>query len=786
MLARLLAGENLTVVHNGEAETASFDLQNRTLTMPVLANMTPEVYDLFVGHEVSHALNTKLDEWKQGVEQVSGGVKSLQGLAHSCLNIVEDVRIERLIQAQFPGLRRSFVHGYRALWAQDFFGASEKDLSPEGIHLLDRLNIHFKAGAQSGVQFSADEQAWLDRFDDLSTWADVQSLAQDLFDFSKQEQDQPETPQDSFEGDDDQGESAPGFESDDQDDQESGSGDDEGDTGEQSGDESGEGSDEGEETKGDGSMDSADEAEDDGSNAEGESRQTQPDDPESSETDSGSTEENGAGACDEPGWTQRHFNQKLKDVAAQSQRGTGNIELPEANLDRIVVPCEELHANLFQHWSSRKVDLAAGEAAWDRVNKGAVGTMVKEFDIQKAADEWRRTETGKTGLLDMNRLHEYRFNDDIFKTRTTIRDGKNHGFVFFIDWSGSMDNVMADTLDQLLNMISFCKRAGVPCDVYAFADKRVHRDPWADAEQSGHDFKNWVSTYSGSRTHRLWHLASTDLKGRKWQAMFRNLIAVRDSFMGTEWGGYAKNSYIPRFNATRPSYLGLTGTPLQECMVCAVSLVAQFQERHGVQVMNTVFLTDGDGCDSLYYKGDLGYENDAVLVDPKTHRQYPVNSRGKSMGREAYKNMDDALLALLKDRTGCNLLGVRVTHESLTSKKTKAALKDVVNDTDEGFTWDIPCEFRQALKNIDPKMAAKRAKSMLDFGFCESGWSGFDTHFIVAGKNLKIDQTDHMGNLGANGKKVTLRSAKSAFKKSLGGNKAARMFASQFVAAIAS
>ena len=80
MLARLLAGENLTVVHNGEAETASFDLKNRTLTMPVLANMTPEVYELFVGHEVSHALNTKLDEWKQGVEQVSGGVKSLQVL----------------------------------------------------------------------------------------------------------------------------------------------------------------------------------------------------------------------------------------------------------------------------------------------------------------------------------------------------------------------------------------------------------------------------------------------------------------------------------------------------------------------------------------------------------------------------------------------------------------------------------------------------------------------------------------------------------------------------------
>ena len=212
--------------------------------------------------------------------------------------------------------------------------------------------------------------------------------------------------------------------------------------------------------------------------------------------------------------------------------------------------------------------------------------------------------------------------------------------------------------------------------------------------------------------------------------------------MGIEWGGMLRTTSL---QCDSPFILGLDWHSARMHGLCFLLLS---YERHGVQVMNTV-LTDGTANTPVTKA--ISAENDAVLVDPKTHRQYPVNSRGKSMGREAYKNMDDALLALLKDRTGCNLLGVRVTHESLTSKKTKAALKDVVNDTDEGFMWDIPCDFRQALKDIDPKMAAKRAKSMLDFGFCESGWSGFDTHFIVAGKNLKIDQTDHMGNLGANG-----------------------------------
>ena len=38
----------------------------------------------------------------------------------------------------------------------------------------------------------------------------------------------------------------------------------------------------------------------------------------------------------------------------------------------------------------------------------------------------------------MGRLHTYKFNDDLFRKVTTLPGATNHGFVLFLDWSGSM------------------------------------------------------------------------------------------------------------------------------------------------------------------------------------------------------------------------------------------------------------------------------------------------------------------------------------------------------------
>ena len=100
--------------------------------------------------------------------------------------------------------------------------------------------------------------------------------------------------------------------------------------------------------------------------------------------------------------------------------------------------------------------------------KKEVNYLVKEFECHKAADSYARATTARTGVLDCSKLHTYKYNEDLFKKITTLSDGKNHGLIFILDWSGSMSNVMLDTVKQLFNLIWFCKKVSIPFEVYAF------------------------------------------------------------------------------------------------------------------------------------------------------------------------------------------------------------------------------------------------------------------------------------------------------------------------------
>ena len=57
-LAKLMATEDLTIVHK-KVPTAYFDMKNRILCCPILkVDSSSELYDLFMGHEVVHALHS--------------------------------------------------------------------------------------------------------------------------------------------------------------------------------------------------------------------------------------------------------------------------------------------------------------------------------------------------------------------------------------------------------------------------------------------------------------------------------------------------------------------------------------------------------------------------------------------------------------------------------------------------------------------------------------------------------------------------------------------------------
>lgn len=172
ILARLMAEEDIFVEHDNKATTASFLLKERALVLPVWKDVSDIVYIKFVGHEVGHALYTPPYEWSAAVKKSEFYEKhSISSLYwHDVLNIVEDIRIERLMKIKFPGIRRFFSLSYRELMERQFFG-SPKDFGD--YDFASRVNIHYKMGEDSPITFTPEDQTYLKMLDTLTDFNSV-------------------------------------------------------------------------------------------------------------------------------------------------------------------------------------------------------------------------------------------------------------------------------------------------------------------------------------------------------------------------------------------------------------------------------------------------------------------------------------------------------------------------------------------------------------------------------------------------------------------------------------
>ena len=165
-LARLLATENLVVAHRN-VPTAQFDVDRRILTLPNWDRASSIVYDMLVGHEVGHALFTPNEDWTLKVK-----------VPQSYVNVIEDVRIEKLMKRKYPGLRKSFAGGYAELNALDFFEIQDEDLTE--FALIDRINLHYKVGASALIPFKEEEKVFVTRAENTETFDEVLILAEDI------------------------------------------------------------------------------------------------------------------------------------------------------------------------------------------------------------------------------------------------------------------------------------------------------------------------------------------------------------------------------------------------------------------------------------------------------------------------------------------------------------------------------------------------------------------------------------------------------------------------------
>jgi len=143
-LAKLMAEENI-LVEQKAVPTAYFDTAKRVLTLPLLKeDLSVDVTDLLISHEIGHALYTPHDKW----------VDYLSKIRTSIINMVEDARIEKLIKRKYTGLRPLYYRAYKELNQKDFFGLSKMDLC--SLNLADKINIYFKVGLHTEIKFNEE------------------------------------------------------------------------------------------------------------------------------------------------------------------------------------------------------------------------------------------------------------------------------------------------------------------------------------------------------------------------------------------------------------------------------------------------------------------------------------------------------------------------------------------------------------------------------------------------------------------------------------------------------
>ena len=602
VLARLLATENISVEH-ADVQTAAFDLKTRTLILPRWKDMSNALYDMLVGHEVSHALFTPQDGWRTDSEALAAKWSVSPAVARQYLNIAEDARIERLIKDRFPGLRSDFYKGYGELHAQNFFRVTEAQMP--SLSFADRVNLHSKLGlhVDAIIPFNADECVVRDFVMGAKTWADTvagadRMLAIDLQNWKQEKQEQQDAdgePQGTVNGDPD-----------------ADAQDGDGEPQEQSPSAQ---SDKGQKQEQKDGTDGGDDARDaqDGQDAQDGKTQEQTPEGQSSNGTSGMTQDIGMPSP----VTNSALEQSLKGLNETASKFPNIVRAkmckPTAD---VVVPFATVLKDVESICAKQRVNTAPfRNTDYTR----ASGSMATAFDRRKSADVWRRTTVAKTGAIDTLRMNQYKWNEDIFRRTTRIADGKNHGIVILLDWSSSMHSIMQSTLGQLIILTDFCRTAGVPFEVFAFSDQPYYTlpegfDPWSEQgyairTKAAEEFVSTDHNTASPGHVRLLNFLSSRMTAPQYERMKSAL-----------YNGWAAFGSDHRYR--------MGSTPTTAALHHASAVVEEFIRRNRIQIAHTIVLTDGEPTDEYcVYRGgktDWYSRNHNILEDAVTGASYDL------------------------------------------------------------------------------------------------------------------------------------------------------------------
>ena len=84
-----------------------------------------------------------------------------------------------MMKRRYAGLSKTFYNGYQELHDEDFFSVEDEDMSK--MAFIDRLNLYYKIGAYHMIEFSSEEQLFVDRAGKVETWEEVLDLSYDIY-----------------------------------------------------------------------------------------------------------------------------------------------------------------------------------------------------------------------------------------------------------------------------------------------------------------------------------------------------------------------------------------------------------------------------------------------------------------------------------------------------------------------------------------------------------------------------------------------------------------------------
>ena len=762
LFARLMAGENLSIEISPSAETASFNPKTRRLILPLWAGVSDDVNDMLTAHEVGHALYSPSGNTvKDAINYID---PQNPKAAMQYWNIIEDARIERKMKEKYPGLNGIFARAYGEMEKFDIFGITKDPDIEKKLTTIDRLNLYHKLEIHTGRDSNFQNQTEKDFCKEMmeaDTFEQSLHLAKRVYDYARmQNQAMPQSSdldremmkedQESQNGKSgnssnasqqpskniedckpEAGSAASRFDAENGVGTEeireiSGSGE-----GSNEGDGSGEGESQGEASKSQGQGQSQGQGEGD-QNTQNSSNQA-----------GTGLQGNGNGpvAPAPLGLTTEKIADALRQIKAIAGLEMVYMTVPKTiNLDEIVVP----YTQVLKDWENTNIPggyLDNFIRDFNNLHRKKIGIMAQEFEMHKAADELSRTRIEEAGTLNTRRLHAYKYSEDIFRKNEVVKKGKSHGFVMIIDWSGSMDSILGNTIEQVLNLVQFCRRVRIPYEVYAFTSAYTNNNKQSTSQNPVKSRPDEIRV----DYHHLIQFLSDEMSATEFETGRKILTTLCETAKRNET--FTKNLQKSGFKGTPVGY-GLGGTPLNASILSSTFVIEKFRRRTGTQIVNYLCLTDGEdtsGCT----RNDGKYTRDGILVvrDLVTGQQFACPSDVLSNAR----GNTGLMVRINKGRTGCNALGYYLTDAK--PEQAPGVLK--------------------TLGNLDGNDLNELAKSFKNNYFAEiKGAAGWDSYFVIPGN---IDTGESQLKADANG------SFAASFGQSLQNSRRSRVLLNRFV-----